>query len=94
MLVETSGTATFRVEATGEVVSVAASDLDWDCQGDGERGMGPELVHTANFDISGLTVTWSIWEYPVGVENHSDTDTPNGLTLLTDIGYGLVHEPE
>lgn len=56
--------------------------------------MGPELIHTADFDISGHTVTWSIWEYPVGVENHSDTHVPDGITLVADIDYGLVHDPE
>ncbi|CAD0299274.1 hypothetical protein LYZ86_19690 [Xanthomonas hortorum pv. cynarae] len=94
MHVEASGVATFRVNATGQKVSVSASDLEWDCQGDGERNMGPELIHTADFDISGHTVTWSIWEYPVGVENHSDTHVPDGITLVADIDYGLVHDPE
>ncbi|MXS80557.1 hypothetical protein ABF86_07405 [Nitrosomonas sp. GH22] len=94
MHVEATGTATFRVDATGQMVSVSASDLDWACQGDGERNMGPELVHTAEFDIVGYTVTWSIWEYPEGAENHSDTDVPKGITLVTDINYGLVHDPD
>lgn len=33
MHVEASGVATFRVNATGQKVSVSASDLEWDCQG-------------------------------------------------------------
>ncbi len=94
MHVEATGTATFRVNATNVVVTVSASDLDWDCQGNGEGDMGPKLVHSADFDVDGHTVTWSIWEYPVGVENYTKTDVPDGLTKLTDFDYGLVLDPE
>lgn len=94
MHVEASGTATFRVNATNELVKISASDLDWECDGDGEREMGPELVHSAEFDIGNHTVTWSVWEYPEGAENHSDTHVPTGLTMVTNIDFGLVHDPE
>ncbi len=56
--------------------------------------MGPELVHTADFDVDGNTVTWSIWEYPLGVENHHETHVPKGITLVKDIDYGLAHDPD
>ena len=94
MHVEASGTATFRVDATGQTVSVSASDLDWDCQGNGDGDMGPELMHTAEFDVVGHTVAWNILEYPEGVENHNDTHVPKGITLVKDIDYFLVHDSD
>ena len=94
MHIKASGTATFKVNETNEVIKISASDLDWECDGDGERGMGLELVHSAEFDIGSHTVTWSVWEYPVGAENHSDTDVPTSLTMVTNINFGLVHDSE
>jgi hypothetical protein len=94
MHVEASGTAKIKIDATGEVISISASDIDWECQGGGERPMGPELVYSADYGIEGHVVTWSVREYPVGVENHQKTDVPSGLTLIEDIRYGLIHDPE
>lgn len=94
MHVEATGTAIFTDQATGKTIRVEAKDLDWDCESDGERQMGAELVHSADYDVAGKTVTWSLWEYPVGVQNHEDTYVPEGLTLVQDIEYGLVHDPE
>lgn len=94
MYVQASGSARFKVKKTGKVVTVAASDLDWDCEGDGERSMGPELIHSTEADVDGHTVRWSLWEYPLGVENTSETDVPPALALVQDITYSLAHEPE
>jgi hypothetical protein len=47
MQVEAKGIAKFKVKETGEIVEVGADELDWDCEGDGERQMGSEFVHTA-----------------------------------------------
>jgi hypothetical protein len=94
MHVEASGTAKIKIDATRKVINISASDLDWECQGDGERQMGPELVYSADYDIEGYVVTWSVWEYPLGIENYRKTDVPSGLTLIEDISYGLIHDPE
>jgi hypothetical protein len=94
MLVKASGTAKVKINTTGKIVRIPASGLDWQCNGGGERQMGPELVHSACYDIEGRIITWSLWEYPSGVENYQETDVPDGLTLVQDIKYGLVHEPE
>lgn len=101
MYVEASGNAKFKVDATGEVITVEATDLNWDCEGTGEeRGMGAELVHYAEYSIEsvksgeGFSVAWNIWEYPEGAENMKETRTPEGISLLEDIQYGLSHEPE
>ncbi len=94
MHVEAKGIAKFEVKETGEIVQVSADELDWDCEGDGERQMGPEFVHTAEFEVAGHTVTWRIWEYPEGAENHKETECPPSLIKLQDISYHLEHDPE
>lgn len=100
MYVEASGKAKFKVDTTGEVITVDATDLNWECEGTGEeRGMGSELVHSAEYSIESTAgesfdVTWSVWEYPAGMENTKETSVPQGISLLEDIRYGLSHEPE
>jgi len=94
MHVEAVGTAKFKVERSGRIVQVHAADLEWDCHGSGERQMGTEVVHTAEADIDGFNVQWELWEYPVGVQNHSDTQVPKGLELIENISFRLVHAPE
>ena len=95
MYVEANGKAKFKVDKTGEVITVDATDLDWECEGTGEeRGMGSELIHSAEYSIESKSgesfdVTWSVWEYPVGVENTSETSVPHGISLLEDLQYGL-----
>lgn len=56
--------------------------------------MGTEVVYTAEAEVAGHTVRWNLWEYPIAVENHQQTEVPPGLTLIQDITYGLVHPPE
>jgi hypothetical protein len=94
MHVEYSGTAQFKVNATGQVISVPSDSLDWDSEGVDDRQMGPEVVYTAEADVGGHTVRWNLWEYPVGVENDRQTEVPPELTLIQDITYGLAHTPE
>lgn len=95
MLIEASGTAIFRINTSGELISIRADELDWDSEGDGERQMGAEIVHRAIHGIGGHLITWSIWEYPIGVENYKKTEFNSGdLTMVKDIEYGLTHEPE
>jgi hypothetical protein len=38
-------------------------------------------------------LSWSLWEYPVGVENYRETDL-NGHEVVEDFDYGLGHEPD
>lgn len=100
MYVEASGIAKFKLNATGEEFTSDAADLYWECEGTGEeRQMGAELVHSAEYFIESNSgesyeVTWSVWEYPVGVENTKETNVPVGVSLVEDIRYGLSHKPE
>ena len=94
MHVEANGTAKFEVKDTGEIVEVSANELEWGCEGNGERQMGSELVHTAEFEIAGHIVAWRVWEYPVGSENHKETECSSCLNKLQDISYHLEYDQD
>ncbi len=92
MEVRCRGVAQIRHHVTGVVHEIDAEDLDWDAVGGDERQMGPEIHYEATFDHPALgLLTWGLWEYPVGVENHSDTDV-GSHELIKDFDYGLEHE--
>jgi hypothetical protein len=94
MHVQASGTATFRINSNNQTVMIPAEDLNWECEADGERNMGNEFVYSAEIDVAGHHVNWTLREYPIGVPNHAETDVPEGLTLVADITYTLVHEAD
>ncbi len=88
--IQSQQTAQIEVEGTGEVIEVTCSDLTWDVTQDGEeRGMGPELLHSAEFQFDGGTATWEVWEYPSGVLNHVESHVEGG-TLRRDFKISLV----
>ena len=88
-----TGTARIRHHQTGEIYEIESDDLDWDIVGGDERNMGPEFRYEASVDHADLgTVIWSLWEYPVGIQNARDTDVGQH-ELLQDFDYGLEHGP-
>lgn len=88
------GIATIRHKVTGEIYSIESDELDWDRVGADERQMGPEFQYQATVDHPELgTLTWSLWEYPVGAENYNETNT-GGHELIEDFEYGLAHVPD
>lgn len=92
--VAASGTARIQHADTGEVFEIDADELDFDSIGADERNMGPEIHHQAELEHPELgTLTWGLWEYPVGIENMTETEI-GPHTLLEDIDYGLRHEPD
>lgn len=51
--------------------------------------MGQEIGYSAAVDHPALgSLTWELWEYPVGAENMRETDV-NGHELLENIDFGL-----
>lgn len=67
--------------------------LDFSVAAEEERSMGPETTYTAVLHHPQLgPLVWSIWEYPVGVENYRETDV-GPHKLLEDIDFGLGVEP-
>jgi hypothetical protein len=88
------GTARIRDRATETVYAVESDELDWEVEGTEERQMGPEIHHEAVVEHPQLgKLTWSLWEYPQGVENHNETDVGKH-EVVEDFQYGLKHVPE
>jgi len=94
--IEANGLAIFKVIETGELIHVKPAELDWNNESDGEeRGMGEELIHSAELEIGGHSVAWKIYEYPIGIENYKKTEFDDEvLDMIQDFDYWLEHEPE
>ncbi len=95
MEVYCKGVARIRHASTGQIFEVESYELDWDAVGGDERQMGPEIHYEAVVDHPELgDLTWGLWEYPIGIENHHITDVGKH-ELIEDFDYGLEHsEPE
>jgi hypothetical protein len=94
MKVSCSGTARIQDSETGVTHHMGCEELDWDTNGSGEGPMGPETQYTAVFEHPDLgTLIWSLWEYPVGIQDNKKTDVGKHK-LIEDFHYDLQHEPE
>lgn len=92
MRVYCKGAAKIRHHLTREVHEINCAELSWDAVGGDEGQMGAEIHYEAVFEHPVLgDLTWSLWEYPEGVEDHHDTDVGEH-ELLEDFDYGLEHE--
>lgn len=88
------GLARIKHSATGEIFEIAADELEWEAVGSDERQMGPENAYAAVVDHPDLGhLMWSLWEYPIGMENMTETEV-NGHELLENIEFGLQHLPD
>ncbi|WJY19855.1 hypothetical protein QQS45_06480 [Alteriqipengyuania flavescens] len=88
------GVARIRHATTGEVYEIDAAELEWEAVGSEERQMGPENSYAAVIDHPELgQLSWSLWEYPVGMENMVETEV-NDHELLENIEFGLQHLPD
>lgn len=75
MSINASGVARIRHADTGEVYTIEADELDWDTVAADERQMGTEVAHAATIDHPELgQLTWTLWEYPLGMENDREVD--------------------
>ena len=68
-------------------------DLHFECVGGSERNMGVENHYEANesFDCecgNNIEITFSVWEYPVGVHNY-DTVEIDGAELLNTFSFTI-----
>ena len=86
------GVAQIRHASTGEVYEIESDELDWDAVGGDERPMGSEIHYEAVVIHQELgSLTWGLWEYPLGAENHNITDVGKH-EVIEDFDYGLEHE--
>ena len=94
MIINCQGVATIEHSSTKELFEIHPDELVWEPTGGGERGMGEETVYSASVEHDELgELTWSLSEYPVGVENFKETDAGTH-SVIRDFDYGLDHEPD
>lgn len=95
MRVYCRGIARISHATTGEIYEVESDALDWDAVGGDERQMGSQFHYEAVVEHPSLgELSWSLWEYPIGVENHHETNAGRHQ-VVEDFDYGLEHdEPE
>jgi len=94
MKIYCKGTARIRHRVTGEIHEIGPEELDWDAVGGDERQMGSEVHYQAVLEHPDLgALNWSLWEYPVGVENYRETNAGEH-EVIKDLDYGLEHEEQ
>lgn len=92
MQVYCNGLARIRHKTTGIIYELKSEKLDWDQVDADERAMGSELRYEAALEHPELgLLVWSLWEYPIGIENYHETNA-GGHKIIEDFNYGL--EPD
>lgn len=75
MSISATGHARIRHAETGEIYTIEPDELDWQQIAADERQMGVEVAHSATIDHPQLgLLTWTLWEYPLGMENDREVD--------------------
>jgi hypothetical protein len=86
--------ARIKHKDTGVIYEIARDDVDWDAVGADERDMGSEVHYEAVVEHPDLGIlTWSLWEYPEGFQNHKQTEV-HEHQIVEDFDYRLEHEPD
>lgn len=57
-----------HVKATDEIVTIDDDDLIQDVTGRDERSMGDSIEYSVYTEVAGHEVAWTVWEYPIGME--------------------------
>ncbi len=94
MAITPSGQATIRSKGGGQSYVIQAKDLEWNQVSADERQMGLEVQYLAEVEHPALgRLTWSVWEYPMGMLNDSDQNI-NGHTLETNFTFDPQFEQD
>lgn len=92
-MVYVRGKVRIRHAESEEIHEISADQIEFDAVGSDERGMGPETTYSAVVRHPALgQLLWTLWEYPVGAENHRETDI-GPHELLENVDFGLQQEP-
>lgn len=84
-----TGVAQIRHAESGEVYRIEPGELIWDTDGGDEREMGQETTYVAEVEHPELgTLTWRLWEYPLGALNDRETDVGKH-TVVSDFSVIL-----
>ena len=80
-MIYTSGKSLIKHAKTGQVYEIKSDLIDFNLIESEERSMGVERMYSAVVNHPQLgRLVWSLWEYPIGAENHRKTDvTPHKL---------------
>lgn len=92
MGVYAKGRALIIDKNTGEAFQITSDELDWEPFEVLDNAEGEAQRHEARIDHPVLgTLTWTIWEFPEGVERMKATNS-NEHEVQRDFEYGLVNE--
>lgn len=92
MTITPTGQAIIRSSDDGQRYVIDAKELDWYQVSADERAMGPDIEYFGDIDHPELgTLSWSVWEYPVGMLNNTNEDT-NGHTLEKNFTFDPLFE--
>lgn len=92
MGVYAKGRALIIDKNSGETFQITSEELDWEPFEVLESRNGEAQRHEARIDHPVLgTLTWTIWEFPEGVERMRATNS-NEHEVQRDFEYGLVNE--
>lgn len=87
MTIVPTGHATIRSKDDGQSYVIQASDIEWNQVSANERQMGLEVLYLGEIEHPVLgSLTWSVWEYPIGMFNNSDQDI-NGHALESNLTF-------
>ena len=87
MTITPTGQASIRSKDDGQSYIIKAKDLEWNQVSADERQMGLEVQYLGEIEHPELgRLTWSVWEYPMGMFNDSDQDV-NGHTLEATFAF-------
>ncbi len=87
MTITPTGQAVIRSKDDEQSYVIQAKDLDWNQVSADEREMGLEVEYFGEIEHPELgRLTWSVWEYPIGMFNDSDQDV-NGHTLEANFDF-------
>ena len=87
-----TGQAIIKSKDDGQSYVIQAKELDWNQISADERKMGPEIQYLGEIEHPELgNLSWSVWEYPIGMFNDSDQDI-SGHTLESNFNFDPVFE--
>lgn len=90
------GPVKVKILGTNQVIDIQVDELEIEQQGTGERQMGGETEYEITASAEGHDITWSVWEYPEGMENHREGPNYNDeqLSIIQDLSIeiGMTEE--
>lgn len=94
MIVNCTGVAIIEDNLSGRWIEIQSDELDWEVAAVQNRSMGKETHYSASIEHEILgTLSWNLWEYPVGLQNHNSTEVGQSR-IIKDFDYSLEHEDE